>query len=713
MSQLYTNCAVNDAVRFPNVSNRNAAKQSTMLQGLLAWVLCLIIAFALPNKASANYVTYNGFEFDDTQDLPKFVDGVWEISSAKDLAIMAWMVNTNANYANADFRLTADIDFSIITDLEGISWTPIGNKYAASAYNNSKHSDIGNVPSGAKEGYFSGTFDGGDHTISGLYIDNGITTAGLFGVAFGGEIKDLKLANVNIRGGNLTGALVGYAIPTEDGVTGGIAITNCQVLSGVVRGKSEVGGLVGWSNGVINNVTNYANVSASDQIAGGIAGGQECNALTYAANYSEVKAVNGHAGGVAGTLLGKNDRHAVQGAVNFGAVSGTDFVGGIVGEANGQVKINSNANVGAVSGADYVGGIAGTVRNSLAGSGTSSELSVCLNRGVVSGANYVSGIANSNAPAGTYDGKITNNINSGKVYGASNVGQISATELNAYSTNNIYDKQNTYDYAGTAAGDVDGRANGYNTTTVISYMVSIGMVNTNPVNERWRTLNSVAYPIPAMLYSSDDKCRTLAISEVVIADALNTDSLIDKIFALQRNLSNQITGITWSAQPTGIATLSAEGGNRQNVNIVAFVQGEDIKNVACIINDGGNKSFQMICKPNFNVNADLSNNNAVYIDDMGKNGMMFFEEGKSLAKLNLEDNSESKFIRNSSSEKRSLGIIVIIIILSIIFVVIITIIIIMFRKKFTKKKNQENNESQITSNNETTNPPTEASKAKI
>ena len=146
---------------------------------------------------------------------------------------------------------------------------------------------------------------------------------------------------------------------------------------------------------------------------------------------------------------------------------------------------------------------------------------------------------------------------------------------------------------------------------------------------------------------------------------------------------------------------------------LAFVQGEDIKNVGCIINDGGNKSFQMICKPNFNVNAELSNNNAVYIDDMGKNGMMFFEEGKSFAKLVLVNNSELKFIRNSSSEKSSLGIIVVIIILSIAFVATMTIIIILcIRKKLSKKKDQENNENQIPSHNDLSLPPIESSKEK-
>ena len=98
---------------------------------------------------------------------------------------------------------------------------------------------------------------------------------------------------------------------------------------------------------------------------------------------------------------------------------------------------------------------------------------------------------------------------------------------------------------------------------------------------------------------------------------------------------------------------------------------------------------------------------------MGKNGMMFFEEGKSFAKLVLVNNSELKFIRNSSSEKSSLGIIVVIIILSIAFVAIMTIIIILcIRKKLSKKKDQENNENQIPSHNDLSLPPIESSKEK-
>ena len=120
---------------------------------------------------------------------------------------------------------------------------------------------------------------------------------------------------------------------------------------------------------------------------------------------------------------------------------------------------------------------------------------------------------------------------------------------------------------------------------------------------------------------------------------------------------------------------------------LSFVQEEDIKNIICNIKEENNNTFKMACNPNFDVNSDLSNNNMVYIDDAGKNGMLFFEEGKSFAKLNL------KIIRKSSSSKNiSKVIILVIIILSILLIV--TFILIVFwckRNNDSSKKNQKNN----------------------
>ena len=72
--------------------------------------------------------------------------------------------------------LTADIN------LTGKEWTPIGT-----ASNNS----------------YIGTFDGGNHTISGLTVKGSDEYAGLFGyIGSGGTVKNVKLEDVQIESDN-------------------------------------------------------------------------------------------------------------------------------------------------------------------------------------------------------------------------------------------------------------------------------------------------------------------------------------------------------------------------------------------------------------------------------------------------------------------------------------------------------------------------------
>ena len=94
-------------------------------------------------------------------------------------------------------------------------WTPIGN------YSNQ----------------YTGAFDGNDHAISGLTIDqSGTQYAGLIGyIGSGGAVKNLKLTNVNVSGYMSVGAVVGWS----DGT-----ISGCSV-SGNIKGNQSVGGVAG------------------------------------------------------------------------------------------------------------------------------------------------------------------------------------------------------------------------------------------------------------------------------------------------------------------------------------------------------------------------------------------------------------------------------------------------------------------------------------
>ena len=163
-------------------------------------------------------------------------------------------------------------------DLGNVEWTPIMPNYI-----------VGN-------GY-SGTFDGGGHTISGLNVTGNFSFAGLFGVVTGGTIKNLTVA------GNVSS----------------------------IFPQCYAGGIVGYaSNAVIENCSNHCSVSGGDSsFIGGIAG----------FNASDAKIID---------------------CYNVGAISSEkapQASGGIVGVNTGT--ISNCYNVGKVSGGDQVGEIAG------------------------------------------------------------------------------------------------------------------------------------------------------------------------------------------------------------------------------------------------------------------------------------------------------------------------------------------------------------------
>ena len=105
---------------------------------------------------------------------------------------------------------------------------------------------------------FTGTFDGGYYTISGL-------TKPLFTNLNGGTVKNAAFSNVNI----LSGTNVGAVCDEADGTT---KIYNCGVLSATAINGTNAGGLVGHikseSSVRVVNCYNFANVSGSSYAAG-------------------------------------------------------------------------------------------------------------------------------------------------------------------------------------------------------------------------------------------------------------------------------------------------------------------------------------------------------------------------------------------------------------------------------------------------------------
>lgn len=242
-------------------------------------------------------------------------------------------------------KLTADINMSSVchpsdkaNNIAELSWTPISNSAVQ----------------------WNGSFDGGGHTISNLYINTTSDNAGLFGYVGKKDytttisnIKDIIFSNVNITStSSYSGVLAGYiSIKTT--------VSGITVKSGTVNGGYYSGGIVGYANySVISNCINKANIKASSYNVGGICGyiNIVCT-IERCTNYGTIEGSH-EVGGIVG---GFSDQSEITNCANCGDIKGSSNVGGIIGWGNGVSSNGTNVfscgNVTCTSQSNSTGGI--------------------------------------------------------------------------------------------------------------------------------------------------------------------------------------------------------------------------------------------------------------------------------------------------------------------------------------------------------------------
>ena len=255
--------------------------------------------------------------------------------------LLAWNKAVQ-NDLTLNCTLTADIT------LTG-EWTPIGTDYKNS---------------------YTGTFDGGNHTISGLTVKGSDENAGLFGYIGkdGGTVKNVVLENVQITSDYQYGYVGGVA-----GYSRG-NIENCSV-SGSVSSRCTAGGVVGQQfGGSITLCGSSATVKGTGEV-GGVAGKTD-NSATLTACYAtgnvtfeRASTINTFAGGVVGSNGTGSILTACYATVNVtgtGTGTGSCYVGGVTGDnASGTLTACYHA-TGTVSGPDgATGGVTGRNYTSL------------------------------------------------------------------------------------------------------------------------------------------------------------------------------------------------------------------------------------------------------------------------------------------------------------------------------------------------------------
>ncbi len=255
----------------------------------------------------------------------------YQIATGGQLAYLANLVNGgNSLYAASHYILTADIILNETDDFSSWStnppenkWTPIGGK-----------SDENSV-------YFTGTFDGADHTLSGMYVNTAEDYAGLFGICRNSQIKNITLKNCYVNAGSYAGGIAGYF---SADATKNSGFEYCGFAGTVKSSGNNAGGITGYfrADGE-NNITQITccfssgTVTAQKAYSGGITGANEAdtgssfikncysNAHIYAAK---------NAGGIAGDCRSANGIASAEYCYSAGKITATENAGGISGFAN-------------------------------------------------------------------------------------------------------------------------------------------------------------------------------------------------------------------------------------------------------------------------------------------------------------------------------------------------------------------------------------------
>ncbi|TYC14208.1 T9SS type A sorting domain-containing protein [Bizionia gelidisalsuginis] len=265
------------------------------------------------------------------------------ISTEQALAGLSMLVEQGTTFDGKTLNITADID------LDAHLWTPIGTGV--------------DFP-------FSGTVDGGNFTISNLWINlPNDDFVGLFGQTTGASFLNIIIENSNILAEDTAGTLVrnlslssnmdncharNISITASSynigGLVGGVLsdshMTKCSITGDVI-GVNQVGGLAGtaWNNTTISECYSEGTVSGGFLI-GGLVGyctfaftPNTQNSINNSYSRSIVSANSGRAGGIYG---GSDDTLILNNSYSTGTVTSPEYAGATIGAyGTGSITIGN------------------------------------------------------------------------------------------------------------------------------------------------------------------------------------------------------------------------------------------------------------------------------------------------------------------------------------------------------------------------------------
>lgn len=206
-------------------------------------------------------------------------------------------------------------------------------------------------PIGTSATPFTGQFEGNGFKITNLTIDRSTTDdAGLFGAcSFPGIITtrliDIAIEDADVAGQDNVGILAGRVLTDRYPVTASFDLISGCSSTGVVAGRTNVGGLFGYLHNTASDVSNQ--MWFDDYLAVRIIDCYSTAVVTGSGNYI---------GGLVGLVFGLY----IYQSRALGAVTGGDIVGGLTGSLYWAYAKECYAS-GDVAGTKTVGGLLGSM----------------------------------------------------------------------------------------------------------------------------------------------------------------------------------------------------------------------------------------------------------------------------------------------------------------------------------------------------------------
>lgn len=278
---------------------------------------------------------------------------------------------------------------------------------------------------------YMGTFDGDDHTITGLTIESTDGYAGMFNfLGSGGTVRGVTLSEASVtaktHGSHCVGGIVVYNYGTVEGCTNEGTVT-------ATSSAGYVGGIVGYNYGNVEDNHNAGEVSGRANVGGIVGYNMNLSTVTGNTNEASVTTTATSSAGYAGGIAGYNNMGTIERCHNGGNAYGY-YAGGIAGHNSGNV-----VGQGTVTDCTNEGDVTAPGPNSCGGgivgrnTGTVTD---CTNTGTVTGTNITElsatdestsaagGIVGYNVEGSTVEG----NTNEGEASGAAHTGDIIGME---------------------------------------------------------------------------------------------------------------------------------------------------------------------------------------------------------------------------------------------------------------------------------------------